>query len=362
MISVLSTGPDLANRRVLVPGGTGGVGEGIVRRFLAAGAVVVVPTRSEQRAEEFRKALGDTATGRLHLLVRGYASFEGAERLAAEVDRAFGGIDDVVAPIGGFWAGRRLWEIDEGDWRSAFVEPATAHLAVMRAFLPRMSATGAYSVLVGESADEPVPGSGLISMEQAALSMMQEVLAAEGAAGKRVFALILGPVRTRFAPGDHLDRVSAEQVGEAAVALSSGSLGGGRLYLRNQSEFAEAMAVSRDSPAQEPVVAVNTMTPKPGRRDDLLALLGELARHIRSEQGCLHYSAHPARSDADGSVLVLMAFDSIDAFEAHSTGIADQLPRLGDLLDGPPSPPTLFGGDGTASAHGASAVHLSFSG
>jgi len=36
----------LADRRVLVPGGTGAVGEGVVRAHLAAGAEVVVLTRT----------------------------------------------------------------------------------------------------------------------------------------------------------------------------------------------------------------------------------------------------------------------------------------------------------------------------
>jgi len=45
--------PDLSGRRVLIPGGTGGVGEGAVRAYLAAGADVVVPTRGQERADAF---------------------------------------------------------------------------------------------------------------------------------------------------------------------------------------------------------------------------------------------------------------------------------------------------------------------
>ncbi len=51
-MSILSTA-DLSGHRVLVPGATGGVGEGVVRQYLAAGAEVIVPTRSQSRAEEF---------------------------------------------------------------------------------------------------------------------------------------------------------------------------------------------------------------------------------------------------------------------------------------------------------------------
>jgi NAD(P)-dependent dehydrogenase (short-subunit alcohol dehydrogenase family) len=106
---------DLSGRRVLVPGGTGAVGEGVVRRYLAAAADVVVPTRTEARAEEFRRLLGDAASKHLHLVVHDYTTFAGAEALATQMELNFGGVDDVVAPIGGWWAGKRLWEIDEAD-------------------------------------------------------------------------------------------------------------------------------------------------------------------------------------------------------------------------------------------------------
>jgi NAD(P)-dependent dehydrogenase (short-subunit alcohol dehydrogenase family) len=213
--------PDLSGRRVLVPGGTGGVGEGVVRGYLAAGADVVVPTRTQERAEEYRRVLGDTASGRLHLVVHDYTTFAGAEQLADEMGRRLGGIDDVVAPIGGFWSGKRVWEIDEADWQSAFVGLATAHVAVVRAVLPRMSARGAYTLIVGASAFTPVPGSGLVSMEQAALLMMRQVLEAELATQRRVFALVLGPVRTRLVDSGDSDWVTADQVGAVAVAASA---------------------------------------------------------------------------------------------------------------------------------------------
>jgi 3-oxoacyl-[acyl-carrier protein] reductase len=129
----------LSGHRVLVPGGTGGVGEGVVRQYLAAGAEVVVPTRTPERAAEFRRVLGPAATSHLHLVVHDYTTFAGAEDLAAQTEHRLGGIDDVIAPIGGFWAGRPLWEVTEADWQGTFVQLATAHLAVLRACLPQQT-------------------------------------------------------------------------------------------------------------------------------------------------------------------------------------------------------------------------------
>jgi len=246
--------PDLPGRRVLIPGGTGGVGEGMVRAYLAAGADVVVPTRSQERAGEFRRLLGDAAAGRLHLVVHDYATFAGAESLAATMEDRLGGIDDVAAPIGGWWAGKRLWEIGEIDWQGAFVQLATTHTAIMRAALPRMKPGGAYSLVVGASASTPVPGSGLVSMEQAALLMMQQVLAAELGGDKRVFALMLGPVRTRAAGDSAPDWITAGQVGAVAVAVSASAVGSREIKLRNQAELVQALALlqgAQPDPATE---------------------------------------------------------------------------------------------------------------
>ncbi|WP_158589959.1 SDR family oxidoreductase [Amnibacterium setariae] len=212
--------PDLMGRRVVVPGGTGAVGEGVVRRYLAAGADVVVPTRSERRSSEFRALLGTAEAERLHVVVHDYTTFAGAEDLMDQTAHHLGGVDDVVAPIGGWWAGGPLSAITEQDWGDAFVGLASTHIAVLRAALPRMNRTGAYSVVVGDSASFPVPGSGLVSMEQAAVLMMQRVAAVESGDSRRIFALTLGPVRTRDVEGDPT-WISSDQVGAAAVALSA---------------------------------------------------------------------------------------------------------------------------------------------
>ena len=233
--------PDLSDRRVLIPGGTGGVGEGAVRAYLAAGAQVAVPTRSQERAEEFRALLGKDATERLHLFEHDYTNFAGAEALVAAMADRLGGVDDVLAPIGGWWHGKRLWEIDEADWQGAFVGLATAHMAMVRAALPRMSQQGAYCIVVGESAHFPIPGSGLVSMEQTALLMMHQVLAAELQDAKRVFLLELGPVATRLVQAPDPAQVTSAQVGAVAVAASASRQPGRHVRLLNRAQAEDAL-------------------------------------------------------------------------------------------------------------------------
>lgn len=233
-----SLSPTLSGTRVLVPGGTGAVGEGVVRRYLAAGAEVIVPTRSEQRADEFRALLGAVADEHLHLIVHDYSTFAATGDLAEQVVHYRGGIDSVVAPIGGWWAGKNLTEIDEADWHSAFVGLATTHMAMLRACLPRMSKDGAYSIIVGDSAGWPVPGSGLVSMEQSALLMMQRVVEAELEDTRRVFALVLGQVGTRHNDGG---AITADQVGAVAVAASTGTSPGRIIPLHDDTEVNDAL-------------------------------------------------------------------------------------------------------------------------
>lgn len=233
----------LAGHTVVVPGGTGGIGEGVVRGYLRAGADVVVPTRSTAKAQQFQQLLHDAPTQRLHLIVQDYASFDAATQLADRVHSEFGGVDHVIATIGGWWAGKQVWEIDETDWQSAFVGLATTHMAVVRAFLPRLPDRGSYSLVVGTSAYTPVVGSGLVSMEQAALLMLRDVLAAETGDRQRVFALVLGLMATRHTgPGDP-DAVTSDQVGAVAVAASATpTVAGQKIYLRGRSEVAQALA------------------------------------------------------------------------------------------------------------------------
>jgi NADP-dependent 3-hydroxy acid dehydrogenase YdfG len=54
----------LDSKIALIAGGTGSVGEGIVRAFLKQGATVVVPSRTAERLEQLRGYLGELAKDR----------------------------------------------------------------------------------------------------------------------------------------------------------------------------------------------------------------------------------------------------------------------------------------------------------
>lgn len=214
--------PTLAGRRVVIPGGTGGVGEGAVRAWLQAGAEVVVPTRNAARGAELRRMLGrDGDRKSLHIMEIEYDTFGAAERLAAAVREAYGEVTDVVASVGGWWSGDGIWAVTESDWQRFFLELVTTHVALLRAFVPGLPTGGTYSLVLGGSAFTPVPGSAIISMEQAALRMMRTVVAAEAEGRVGVHGLLLGPVATRHRPYVDADMITADEVGRVTVGYAA---------------------------------------------------------------------------------------------------------------------------------------------
>ena len=93
----------LNGKIAVIAGGTGTVGEAIVRVFLEEGATVVVPSRTEDAIARLREYLGSAATERLTTLVGQIGEEAGAERLRDEVLERVGPIDAFVASLGGTW-------------------------------------------------------------------------------------------------------------------------------------------------------------------------------------------------------------------------------------------------------------------
>ncbi|WP_435283500.1 SDR family NAD(P)-dependent oxidoreductase [Streptomyces koelreuteriae] len=215
------TAHTLDGKVVVVPGGTGNVGEGIVRAFLKAGATVVVPSRSQSRLDQLVKLIGPELAAELKTVAAAYASFDEADKLATKIAAEFGRVDHVVASVGGWWAGKALWQTSEEVWEKVFVDVATSHMALARSFVPRLSEDGSYTTIAGFSAAKPYPAAGIVSMQGAAQLMMREILSAELKGQRRVNDLILGPIINRSRPGGDPSWLTADQVGEAAVKVAS---------------------------------------------------------------------------------------------------------------------------------------------
>jgi 3-oxoacyl-[acyl-carrier protein] reductase len=166
----------LRGRRAVVAGGTGEIGDAIVRVLLSHGMQVVVPARNAAAAVNLW-ARQRPSEG-LSVIECQFGTVHGAMTLRDEVLKT-GGIDAVVASVGGWWQGAPLVETNPEDWDRIVASNLTSHYAIARAFLPVLPNDGTYLQLLGGAADHPVPGASLVSITAAACSMMGSALARE---------------------------------------------------------------------------------------------------------------------------------------------------------------------------------------
>jgi len=96
-----------AGRKILVAGGTGGLGRAVSLAFLEAGATVLVTYRSQ---EEF-DTLNSLACANAALLERQNVNVLDEAALKTFVSK-LGRVDSLVNAVGGYTAGAPLWEMD----------------------------------------------------------------------------------------------------------------------------------------------------------------------------------------------------------------------------------------------------------
>ncbi|MBW8486170.1 SDR family oxidoreductase [Actinomadura parmotrematis] len=198
---------DLSGRTVVVTGGVRGVGAGISRAFLEAGADVVAVARREPDA--LPEAGGRTA---------GFASLDVRDPDAVQDFTA--GLDRLDVLVNNAGGGPFLPLVD-GDLRThlRILElNLAAPLIMARAAAARMRADGhGGSVLMisSVSAVRPSPGSAAYGAAKAGLESLTRSLAVEWAPDIRVNAITLGMVRTEQA---HLHY--GDEAGVAAVAAT----------------------------------------------------------------------------------------------------------------------------------------------
>lgn len=225
----------MSENTALVAGGAGAVGEGIVARFLADGWRVIVPSRSEARLDAQRDRLGNPEN--LVGVVGDVGTAAGAAAIRDGLRAEGVRIQAVVASIGGWRSGPLLVDTPLEEWNSVLQGNLTCHLVLAQTFLPMLPPGGAYTVLVGDSAEAPVRGAGPGSVAASAVLMLARALALESTGkGVRVNSLVLGPIKTRRSSGRY-DWVTAEEVGDTAVWLSSTAgrgVAGATLHLLNR--------------------------------------------------------------------------------------------------------------------------------
>lgn len=125
---------DVAGLRVLITGGTGGIGSALVAGFLAAGARVAVATRSDARAAEAASAGPDVT-----YLPADLAVDASILQLAQDARAALGGIDVLVQAHGNVFPGPAM-TVGLAEFESQLQVNLTATFRLAQAVAPEMIA------------------------------------------------------------------------------------------------------------------------------------------------------------------------------------------------------------------------------
>jgi NAD(P)-dependent dehydrogenase (short-subunit alcohol dehydrogenase family) len=212
------TSPDpseFTGKRVVVTGGSRGIGAAIVQRFLDGGATVVATARS-----------ATDATPQAATFIPGdLSSNAGAEAVAVAALAELGGVDVLVNNAG---AARThlggIGTIPDGEWTDALDLNFLSAVRMTGALLPALRESGAGSAVVNISSGAAVlPGGPLAhySAAKAALNAYGKALASELApAGIRVTTITPGNVLTPGADAIRQDFADAMGVPLEATTAS----------------------------------------------------------------------------------------------------------------------------------------------
>jgi NAD(P)-dependent dehydrogenase (short-subunit alcohol dehydrogenase family) len=209
-------------KQILVAGGTGGVGEGIVRALLDAGHRVIAPSRSAARLERLRSDAGDrqelvTFTGEIGTMSGALAV---RDRIASEIGR----LDVLIPSLGGWWEGGLL-DATPDVWDVVMDEMLRTHYVFAHVFVPVICAQtggGRYIGIGGGAAYHPIRNSSLVSIAAAAQLMLTRALRREidNPAVDVLELVVDGPVRTRDSEGiAEPGWITAADVGRIVVEL-----------------------------------------------------------------------------------------------------------------------------------------------
>lgn len=192
----MSGADEFSGKRVLVTGGTKGIGEAVVQIFIEAGASVLTTAR---------KVPVDAGSTALYIEAD-LSTVEGCKAVSDAVLERLGGVDIVVHVVGGSSAPAGGYAVlDDDQWRKALDINLLAAVRIDRALLPSMIAQGSGVIIHTTSIQRqlPLPEATIAyAAAKAGLSNYSKNLSKEvGPKGIRVVRVSPGWVQTEGAVG-----------------------------------------------------------------------------------------------------------------------------------------------------------------
>ncbi|NMG00380.2 SDR family oxidoreductase [Aromatoleum toluolicum] len=213
----IGTGLDFEGKVVLVTGGAKGVGLGIARSFLAAGARVIVCGRNEP------EALPAVGTAQAEFIAADVRDYESLQALFAAIRERHGRLDVLVNNAGGApfaLADKASPRFHEGIIRLNLIAPL--NVAQLANAMMQDQDGGGVIVFIGSiSALRASPGTAAYGAAKAAVLSLAQSLAVEWAPKVRVVAVSPGLVQTEQSHLHYGD--------EAGIAAVGATIPAGRL-------------------------------------------------------------------------------------------------------------------------------------
>ncbi|MGV2114066.1 SDR family NAD(P)-dependent oxidoreductase [Agrobacterium salinitolerans] len=244
---------NLEGKRVLITGGSSGIGFAIARAMLAKGARVIVTGRNSERLAQAVRDLQENGLP-ISSVQADVATPEGRSRSLDQAIAALGGLDVLVNNAGGVRAGR-LEKTTEAEIRTMVEVDLVAPILLTRAALPYLRASGDGLVVNVTSGIALIgaPFYATYAAVKAGLSRFSEALRRE-LKGESVGVLTLYPGATdtpmmqssKAGPELGFTREPPEAV---ANALIEGIEGDSLEVIRGGEARAKMIAANRDDPA-----------------------------------------------------------------------------------------------------------------
>lgn len=190
---VLDISKELEGKKVLVTGGTKGIGQAIVHRLISAGATVIATARTkpEDLPREVEFVQSDVSKP------------EGTDKIIHEVLEKFGGVDILVNNVGGSSTSTAgALTLTEEDWQTTFNSNLFSSVRLDQGFLPHMIKQRSGVIVHISSIQSKLPGNMTMpySAAKAALVNYSKNLATQfGPEGIRINAVAPGFTETKSA-------------------------------------------------------------------------------------------------------------------------------------------------------------------
>jgi 3-oxoacyl-[acyl-carrier protein] reductase len=172
----------LTGKVALVTGSSRGIGAAIARRFAQEGAMVAVHGRDRAALATVAAEIAPLGSG-VRQVTGDVTKFADLEAMRADIERAFGSVDILVANAGGSATmPGPLENLPEDGWRASLEGNLTATFLTIKCFLPRMKErkTGNIITMSSAAARRPHPQSPIpYAAAKAGIQMLTQHLAAQ---------------------------------------------------------------------------------------------------------------------------------------------------------------------------------------